>query len=82
VRDVWNGSSNFINRSGWVMGRFLLAEGFGVFCYGHSQLNGIIHYTRDQERHHARRSFRDESVRFLKRYEIEHDEKYLFKPLD
>jgi hypothetical protein len=37
-------------------------------------------YIRDQERHHARRSFRDEYLRFLKGYEIEHDEKCVFKP--
>jgi REP element-mobilizing transposase RayT len=80
VRDVKNGSTNFINRSGWVLGRFCWQEGFGAFSYGHSQLKGII--VRDQERHHARRSFRDEYLRFLKRYEIEHDEKYVFKLLD
>ena len=82
VREVKNGSSNFINRSGWVMGRFCWQEGFGAFSYGHSQLKGIMDYIRDQERHHARRSFQDEYVRFLKKYEIEHDTKYIFKPLD
>jgi hypothetical protein len=39
-------------------------------------------YIRDQERHHGRRSFRDEHVRFLKKYEIEHDANYIFKLLD
>ena len=77
VRDVKNGSTNFINRSGWVMGRFSWQEGFGAFSYGHSQLKRIMDYIRDQERHHARNSFRDEYRRFLKRYEIEHDEKYI-----
>ena len=79
VRDVKNGSTNFINRSGWVSGRFCWQEGFGAFSYGHPQLKAIIDYVRNQERHHARSSFRDEYPRFLKRYEIEHDEKYIFK---
>ncbi len=82
VRDVKNGSTNFINRCGWVAGRFCWQEGFGAFSYGHSQLKGVIDYVRDQERHHARRSFREEYLRFLKRYEVEHDEKYTFKPLE
>ena len=82
VRDVKNGSSNLINRKGWVVGRFRWQEGFGAFSYGHSQLTGIINYIADQERHHARRSFREEYLRFLKKYEIEHDERYIFKPLD
>ncbi len=37
VRDVKNGSSNFINRKGWIVGRFSWQEGFGAFSYGHSQ---------------------------------------------
>ena len=82
VRDVKNGSTNFINRNGWTVGRFCWQEGFGAFSYGHSQLKGVMDYIRDQERHHARRSFADEYLRFLKKYEIEHDEKYIFKPLD
>jgi len=59
---------------------FAWQEGFGAFSYGHSQLTGIINYIRDQVRHHARRSFREEYVRFLRRYEIEHDERYIFLP--
>jgi putative transposase len=82
VRDVKNGSTNFVNRSGWVMGRFGWQEGFGAFSYGHSQLKAIIDYVRDQERHHARRNFRDEYLQFLKRYGIDHEENYIFKPLD
>ncbi len=82
VRDVKNASTNFVNRKGWVLGRFACQEGFGAFSYGHSQLTGIINYIRDQERHHARRTFRDEYLRFLKRYEIEHDERFIFKTGD
>jgi putative transposase len=82
VRDVKNGSTNFVNGRKWVVGRFSWQEGFGGFSYGHSQLTGIITYVRDQERHHAKRTFREEYVRFLKRYEIDHDERYIFRPLD
>jgi putative transposase len=82
VHDVKNGSTNFVNRSGWVMGRFGWQEGFGAFSYGHSQLKAIIDYVRDQERHHARRNFRDEYLQFLKRYGIDHEENYIFEPLD
>ena len=27
--------------------------GFGAFSYGHSQLDGVMEYIREQERHHA-----------------------------
>ena len=82
VRDIKNASGNFINGKRWVMGRFSWQEGFGAFSYGHSQLTGMINYIRDQERHHVRRTFREEYVRFLKKYEIDHDERFVFKPAE
>jgi putative transposase len=82
VHDLKIGSANFINRKKWVVGRFGWQEGFGAFSYGHSQLTRIIRYVQNQEQHHAKLSFREEYLRFLKRYEIDHDEHYVFRPVD
>jgi putative transposase len=79
VRDVKNGSTNFINQKRWTLGRFSWQEGFGAFSYGHSQITSVIHYIQNQEQHHAHRTFRDEYLRFLKRFEVEHDERFIFK---
>ncbi len=81
ARDVKNGSSNFINRKAWMAGHFSWQEGFGAFSYGHSQISAVIGYIQNQNqpKHHARRSFRDEYLRFLKRFEIEHEERFIFK---
>ena len=38
VGEIKTGSTNFINRKRWVMGRFSWPEGFGAFSYSHSQL--------------------------------------------
>src|ERR1700674_4395228 len=38
VGDIKSGSTNFINRNGWVKGRFNWQEGFGAFSYSRSQL--------------------------------------------
>jgi REP element-mobilizing transposase RayT len=82
VRDVKNASTNFIIRKRWVLGRFSWQEGFGAFSYGHSQLTKIMNYIRNQEQHHAKRTFREEYVQFLKKYEIAHEDRFIFKPLD
>jgi REP-associated tyrosine transposase len=82
ARDVKTGSTNFINQKRWVLGRFSWQEGFGAFSYGHSQLTRIMNYIRNQERHHAKMTFREEYVQFLKKYEIAHEERFIFKPLD
>ena len=82
VGDIKTGSTNHINEQRWVPGRFSWQEGFGAFSYSHSQLKGIIDYIRDQVRHHARKTFRQEYLTFLKKYEVPHDERYIFRPVD
>jgi REP element-mobilizing transposase RayT len=79
VRDIKADSSNFINKKKWVRGKFSWQEGYGAFSYGHSQLDTIIRYIQNQERHHKRRSFKDEYLAWLKKYEIAFEEKYVFE---
>jgi putative transposase len=82
VRDIKNASSTFINGKGWIVGRFCWQEGFGAFSYGHSQLSAIISYIRTQPEHHARKSFREEYLQLLRRFEIEHDARYIFRDVN
>jgi REP element-mobilizing transposase RayT len=55
VREIKADSTNFINRQRFVHGRFSWQEGYGAFSYGHSQLDTVIRYIQNQERHHQRR---------------------------
>lgn len=79
VKDIKVASSRFINDTKRVQGRFSWQEGFGAFSYSHSHLSTVASYIQNQERHHARRSFREEYLSLLKSFQIEHDERYLFK---
>lgn len=78
VRDVKSDSSEFINRKRWIRGRFTWQEGFGAFSYSHSHLDSVISYIRNQERHHAKRSFKTEYLSLLKKFDIAYEPKYLF----
>jgi len=78
VRDVKAGSSKFISDNHWVKDKFNWQEGFGAFSYSRSQIDRVIHYIINQEKHHKKRTFREEYIDFLKKFEIEYDEKYLF----
>ena len=82
VGDIKSGSTNFINRQGWVRGRFNWQEGFGAFSYSHSQLSTVIRYIQNQQRHHRTRSFHDEYVALLDRFKVPYDERYIFKPIE
>ena len=79
VRDIKADSSDFINRKKWVRGRFCWQEGYGAFSYGHSQLGTIIRYIQNQEQHHRRRTFKDEYLTWLRKFEVSFEEKYIFK---
>jgi REP element-mobilizing transposase RayT len=79
VRDVKAGSSKFINGKNWLNRKFNWQEGFGAFSYSRSQIDEVIQYILKQEEHHKKKTFKEEYLDFLKKFEIEYDEKYLFE---
>jgi len=78
VRDIKNNSSKFINEQGWVKGKFSWQEGYGAFSYAHSQIEQVYQYILNQEQHHSKRSFKEEYLDFLAKFEINHKTEYLF----
>ena len=79
VRDIKANSSKFINKKGWLRGKFEWQTGFAAFTYSHSHLDIVANYIKNQEKHHARLTFREEYLRFLKRFNIPYDERYVFE---
>jgi hypothetical protein len=59
-----------------------LAGGFGAFSYSKSHVPDVIRYIQNQEIQHNKQSFLDENRQFLKAFEIEYDEQYIFKELE
>jgi REP element-mobilizing transposase RayT len=82
VRDIKNNSSNFINEKKFVKGRFSWQEGYGVFSYSHSHIENVYNYILNQEEHHKKRSFREEYIDLLQKFEIGFNENYLFEWID
>ncbi len=78
VRDVKAGSSKFINDNRWIAGKFNWQEGFGAFSYSKSQIDTVVKYILNQEKHHKTKTFKEEYIEFLKKFEIDYNEKYLF----
>jgi putative transposase len=79
VRDVKNNSTNFIKEQKFIKGNFSWQEGFGAFSYAHSQIDQVYQYILNQEEHHRKKSFKEEYLDFLRKFEIEYEEKYLFE---
>ena len=82
VGDIKRNSTKFINRKRWIAGNFTWQEGFAAFSYSHSQLKDVITYIEDQEKHHAHKTFAEEYLEFLRRFDVPYDAKYVFDPVD
>ncbi|MEO6539643.1 MAG: IS200/IS605 family transposase [Ferruginibacter sp.] len=78
VRDIKNNSSNFINDHHFVKGKFAWQESYGAFSYSHSHINKVYDYILNQEQHHQKKTFKQEYISFLKKFEVDYDEQYLF----
>jgi REP element-mobilizing transposase RayT len=79
VRDIKAFSSKHVNDNRWVHGKFAWQQGFGGFSYSRSQLQKVIDYISNQEKHHRQRTFREEYLGLLQKFAVEYDERYLFK---
>ena len=82
VRDIKNNSSKFINEHRFVKGKFRWQEGYGAFSYSHSQIQNVYDYILNQEEHHKRKTFREEYLDFLKKFELDYNDEYLFEWYD
>jgi hypothetical protein len=53
--------------------------GYGAFSVSHSSLIEVEKYIANQEEHHRKISFQEEFATFLKKHEIEYDERFLWE---
>ena len=82
VHDIKKDSTNFVNREIKARGKFSWQEGFGAFSYSHSHIDAVVKYILNQEKHHHRRTFRDEYTAMLKKFNVEYNEAYIFDRFD
>lgn len=53
-----------------------------MFSYSHSHIDSVVKYVLNQEKHHQKRSFKDEYLEMLRKFEIAFDDQYLFDFID
>ena len=78
VKEIKVESNEFINSKDWVKGRFSWQEGYGVFSYSHSHIDAVVKYVLNQETHHRKKSFKEEYIELLTKFEVPFEEQYLF----
>jgi len=82
VQEVKRDSSEWINQQRLVVGRFSWQEGYSAFSYSKSHVSDVVRYIETQEEHHNKRTFINEYKTLLEKFDLEYDERYIFRPVD
>lgn len=77
VEEVKTSSSKWMKADGGAP-RFSWQAGYGAFSIGESQVEAVVRYIQNQEDHHRTVTFQEEYRKFLERYQIAYDEKFVW----
>jgi REP element-mobilizing transposase RayT len=81
MKSIKQNSSKWINENKFTNIHFEWQEGYGAFSYSKSQLSAVADYIENQEEHHKKKTFKEEYINFLEKFEVDYDEKFIFKEL-
>lgn len=71
-------SSKWAKSQGVMLRKFHWQDDYGAFSVSQSHVEQVQRYIRNQEAHHRKKTFKDEFRSFLKKYEIDYDERYVW----
>ena len=74
-------SSKWVNESNLLKHRFEWQIGFGSFSYSRSHIEAVYRYIQNQERHHKKKSLKNEYMGMLDKYGIPYDLSNIFEDL-
>ena len=81
LQDIKGSSSKWINKKGFVRGKFSWQEGYAAFSYSHSQIKTVARYVENQKQHHKIKTFQEEYTEFLNKFNIFYDDRYILKDI-
>lgn len=78
VGQVKKGANDWLRTRGAEYAEFYWQGGYGIFSVSQSAVDDVREYIRGQREHHRKVSFQDEFRAFLERYQVDHDERYMW----
>ncbi len=82
IRELKKASSEFVKNKKLSPYAFQWQEGYGAFSYSHSSLNQVIAYIMNQKEHHKKKTFKEEYLELIQKFEIEYHPRNLFEWMD
>jgi REP element-mobilizing transposase RayT len=78
LEEVKSHSSKWIKTKGDQYKNFYWQRGYGSFSVNPAEIDIVVRYIENQAEHHKKKTFQEEYVAFLKKYNAEYDERYLW----
>lgn len=79
LEELKSHSSKWIKTRGPEYKNFYWQDGYGAFSVNPSQVDIVIRYIANQHKHHSKKDFKNEYRVFLKKYNVEYDERYVWE---
>ncbi len=77
IEDVKKASSKWMKEKG--ISNFFWQRGYGAFSVNPSEIDVVMKYIKGQHKHHQTKTFKDEYLAFLKKYDVDFDERFLWE---
>jgi hypothetical protein len=78
LEELKSHSSKWIKTKGEAYHNFYWQDGYGAFSVNPSEVEIVIDYISKQKEHHGKKTFQNEYRAFLKKYNVEYDERYVW----
>jgi putative transposase len=78
IEKVKSNSSKWIKTKGIEFENFYWQNGYGAFSVNPTELDVVKNYIIHQVEHHKKKTFKEEFLAFLKKYNVEFEEKYVW----
>lgn len=79
VEEIKTSSDTWIKLQAFSKFKFEWQKGFGAYTHSRSQINQVVNYIENQERHHQKKSFKEEYTDILVKNGVEFKDEYMFE---
>jgi len=82
VEEIKTSSNSWVKQNKLTQYKFEWQKGYGAFSHSRSQLDTVVNYILNQEKHHKKKSFREEYLEILRKNDIQFSDEYVFEFFD
>jgi len=78
LEEIKSHSSKWMKTKHESLKNFYWQDGYGTFSVNPSETDIVIQYIENQHEHHKKKTFQEEYRAFLKKYNVEYNERYVW----